>query len=169
MYVDATVVDPHGTPVAGAEVDIWHSSPVGLYENQDPDQAPMNLRGKFTTDDNGRFWFRTVRMAGYPIPTDAVVGRLLKAQNRHPYRPAHLHALVFKEGFKTLISQVYCDDDPHLESDVQFGVTRALMGDFRRREEPHPSGAHGDAPWYSLAYTFHMEEGKAELPQPPID
>ncbi|MFH0178739.1 dioxygenase [Streptomyces cacaoi] len=168
LHVDARVVDPHGAPVTGAEVDIWHSSPVGLYENQDPDQAPMNLRGKFVTDENGRFWFRTVRMAGYPIPTDAVVGQLLKAQNRHPYRPAHLHSLIFKEGFKTLISQVYCDDDPHLESDVQFGVTRALIGDFRRHDEQHPSGAHGDAPWYSLEYTFHMEEGKAELPQPPI-
>ena len=28
-----------GKPVPGAEVDVWHSSPVGLYENQDPGQA----------------------------------------------------------------------------------------------------------------------------------
>jgi catechol 1,2-dioxygenase len=169
LYVDGLVVDPHGEPVAGAEVDIWHASPVGLYENQDPDQASMNLRGKFTTDSDGRFWFRTVRMTGYPIPTDTVVGRLLKAQNRHPYRPAHLHSLIFKEGFKTLISQVYCDDDPYLESDVQFGVTRALVGEFRRHDEPHPSGAHVDTPWYSLKYTYHMETGEARLPRPPID
>ena len=52
----------------GAEVDVWHASPVGLYENQDPDQAEMNLRGKFTTDADGRFWFWTVKMVGYPIP-----------------------------------------------------------------------------------------------------
>ena len=57
-------------PIAGAEVDIWHASPVGLYENQDPEQADINLRGKFTTDADGRFWFRTVKMVGYPIPTD---------------------------------------------------------------------------------------------------
>jgi len=169
LHVDGRVVDPRGEPVAGAEVDIWHASPVGLYENQDPEQAAMNLRGKFTTDENGRFWFRTVRMTGYPIPTDTVVGRLLKAQNRHPYRPAHLHCLIFKEGFKTLISQVYCDDDPHLESDVQFGVTRALVGEFRRHDEPHPSAANADAPWYSLNYTYHMENGEAKLPRPPID
>ncbi len=113
-----------GLPVVAAEVDVWHSSPVGLYESQDPGQADMNLRGKFTTDGDGRIWFRTVKPAGYPIPTDGVVGRLLRAQDRHPYRPAHLHALVFKEGYKTLTSQIYDRDDPRLETDVQFGVTR---------------------------------------------
>jgi len=44
----------------------------------------MNLRGKFMTDKQGRFWFRTVKMVGYPIPTDGVVGRLLAAQGRGP-------------------------------------------------------------------------------------
>ena len=115
---------PGGQPIAGAEVDVWHASPVGLYENQDPEQADINLRGKFTTDADGRFWFRTVKMVGYPIPTDGVVGRLLAAQDRHPYRPAHLHALIVKPGFKVLISQVYDPHDPHIDSDVQFGVTR---------------------------------------------
>jgi protocatechuate 3,4-dioxygenase beta subunit len=40
---------------------------VGLYENQDPGQADMNLCGKFTTDAEGRFWFSTVKVVGYPI------------------------------------------------------------------------------------------------------
>jgi catechol 1,2-dioxygenase len=64
---------------------------------------------------------------------------------------------------------VFCDDDPHLETDVQFGVTRALIGGFRRHDEPHPSGAEVEHPWYSLDYTFHLEEGVAELPRPPIE
>jgi catechol 1,2-dioxygenase len=168
LFVDARVQDRDGNPVAGAEVDVWHSSPVGLYEHQDSGQAPMNLRGKFVTDDAGRFWFRTVKMAGYPIPTDTVVGRLLKAQNRHPFRPAHLHVLIFKEGCKTLISQVYAPDDPVIETDVQFGVTRALIGDFRPHDEPHPTDPSVATPWYSLDYTFTMEPGAARLPRPPI-
>jgi catechol 1,2-dioxygenase len=168
MFVQMRVVDREGQPIAGAEVDIWHSSPVGLYENQDPDQANMNLRGKFTTDPDGRIWFRSVKPAGYPIPTDGVVGRLLNAQNRHPFRPAHVHALVFKDGYKTLTSQVYADDDPNLETDVQFGVTRALIGKFDRHDEPHPSEPDVEAPWYSLDYTFVMEPGEARLPKPPI-
>ena len=136
LFVTGRVIDHAGRPVESAEVDIWHSSPVGLYENQDPGQADMNLRGKFTTDAAGNFWFSTVMMVGYPIPTDGVVGRLLQAQDRHPYRPAHLHALIFKPGFKVLISQVYDPADPHIDTDAQFGVTKALMGDYLRHDEP---------------------------------
>jgi catechol 1,2-dioxygenase len=168
LFVTARVVDPSGQPIAGAEVDIWHASPVGLYENQDPGQAEMNLRGKFTSDADGRFWFRSVMMVGYPIPTNGVVGRLLKQQGRHPYRPAHLHALIFKPGFKVLISQVYDPDDPHIDSDVQFGVTQALIGDFVRHDEPHPSESDVGAPWFSLDYVYRMEVGDAVLPRPPI-
>lgn len=168
LFVNGRVVDPAGRPVAEAEVDVWHASPVGLYENQDPEQAEMNLRGKFTTDADGRFWFRTVVMTGYPIPANGVVGRLLKLQNRHPYRPAHLHALIFKPGFKVLISQVYDPADPHIDSDVQFGVTNALIGNFVRHEEPHPTEADAGTPWYSLDYVYKMETGEAVLPRPPI-
>ncbi|ABC91078.1 probable catechol 1,2-dioxygenase protein [Rhizobium etli CFN 42] len=168
LFVHAKVVDRAGKPIQGAEIDVWHASPVGLYENQDPDQAEMNLRGKFTTDDEGRFWFRTVKMVGYPIPVDGVVGRLLRAQGRHPYRPAHLHALIFKEGYKTLISQVFDPSDPNIDSDVQFGVTAALTGDFVRHDEPHPSNTDVTGPWFSLDYTYVMEPGEATLPRPPI-
>jgi catechol 1,2-dioxygenase len=168
LFVNARVVDGNGLPIAGAEVDVWHASPVGLYENQDPEQADMNLRGKFTTDADGRFWFRSVMMVGYPIPTDGVVGRLLKLQNRHPYRPAHLHALIFKEGFKVLISQVYDPNDPHINDDVQFGVTRALTGSFIRHEDSHPTEPEVTRPWYSLDHVYVMEPGEAVLPTPPI-
>jgi catechol 1,2-dioxygenase len=168
LFVKAQVVDAAGKPISGAEIDVWQASPVGLYENQDPEQADMNLRGKFTTDADGRFWFRSVLMVGYPIPTDGVVGRLLKMQNRHPYRPAHLHALIYKPGFKVLISQVYDPADPNIESDAQFGVTQALIGDFVRHDEPHPSARDVATPWYSLDYLYRMEAGKAVLPRAPI-
>lgn len=168
LLVTGKVIDRQRHPIAGAEVDIWQASPVGLYENQDPHQIDMNLRGKFTTDTDGRFWLRTVKMVGYPIPTDGVVGRLLRAQGRHPFRPAHLHALIVKQGFKVLISQVYDPADPHIDSDVQFGVTRALMGDYIRHDEQHPFDASVSLPWYSLDYTFVMEPGETVLPRPPI-
>jgi catechol 1,2-dioxygenase len=166
LYVSARVQDKAGEPVVAAEVDVWHASPVGLYENQDPSQTHMNLRGKFTTDETGRFWFSSVKMVGYPIPTAGVVGRLLRAQDRHPYRPAHLHALIFKPGYKTLISQVYDPTDPYIDTDVQFAVTEATLGDFVLHNEPHPIDAV--APWYSLDYTYLMEPGEAVLPRPPI-
>lgn len=166
------VLDEAGQPVQGAEVDVWHASPVGLYENQDPEQAPMNLRGKFHTGADGRFWFWTVKPKGYPIPTNGVVGRLLRAQGRHPYRPAHLHTLVFKEGYKTLISQIYSDDDPHIDSDVQFGVTKALVARYQRHDGPRPADDQGSpggsGPWWSLDHTLTLEPGVARMPKPPI-
>ncbi|WP_354254730.1 dioxygenase [Bradyrhizobium sp. F1.13.3] len=168
LFVTCEVVDSAGNPVEGVEIDVWQSSPVGLYENQDATQADMNLRGKLTTDAAGRFAFRSVKPAGYPVPTDGPVGELLRAQNRHPYRPAHIHFLGFKPGFKTLITQIFVDDDAHLESDVVFGVTRALIGDFRRHDGG-PSPVPGvSAPWHTLSHRFVMEAGEAILPKPPI-
>ena len=167
LFVSCRVCDPRGKPLEGVEVDVWQASPVGLYENQDERQRDMNLRGKFTTDSEGRFWFRSVKPAGYPVPTHGPVGDLLRAQGRHPYRPAHLHFLAFKSAYKTLISQVFVDDDEHLESDVVFGVTRHLIGDFRRGEGTPPS-PDVEGPWYRLDYEFVMEPGEAKLPKPPI-
>ena len=167
LFVSCRVCDPRGKPLEGVEVDVWQASPVGLYENQDERQCDMNLRGKFTTDSEGRFWFRSVKPAGYPVPTHGPVGDLLRAQGRHPYRPAHLHFLAFKSAYKTLITQVFVDDDEHLESDVVFGVTRHLVGDFRRGEGTPPS-PDVKGPWYRLDYEFVMEPGEAKLPKPPI-
>lgn len=168
LFVNARIVDREGRPVAGAEIDVWHASPAGQYENQDEAQADFNLRGRLVTDADGRFRFRTVRPAGYPIPTDGIVGKLLAAQGRHANRPAHLHVLAFKPGFKTLISQVYADDDPGLESDPQFGVTKALTARFERHDAPHPENPDAGVPWYSLDYSFTMEPGEAALPRAPI-
>jgi protocatechuate 3,4-dioxygenase beta subunit len=166
LAVDVRVIDWEGRPVAGAEVDVWHSSPEGLYENQDPAQAEMNLRGRFMTDTAGRFHFRSVKPAGYPIPIDGPVGDLVRATRRHHYRPAHLHFMIYKPGFKTMISQIYSPDDEHLDSDVQFGVTRALIGDYRRHDESSPEGFA--TPWYSLDQRFVLEPGEARRPVAPI-
>jgi len=167
LFVNCWLKDQSGQPIEGAEVDVWHSSPEGFYEQQDPKQAPMNLRGKFTTDAAGHFSFRSVKPAGYPIPVDGPVGDLVRAGKRHNFRPAHLHFLIFKPGFKTLISQIYVNDDDRLETDVQFGVTRALVGDYVRHEGAAPA-ADVTGEWYSLDQTFVMEAGKSRLPKPPI-
>jgi protocatechuate 3,4-dioxygenase beta subunit len=165
LFVNCRLKDGQGNPIAGAEIDVWHSSPEGFYEQQDPKQADMNLRGKFTSDASGHFGFRSVKPAGYPIPDNGPVGDLLRAGKRHNYRPAHLHFLILKEGFKTLISQIYVSGDDKLETDAQFGVTRALIGDYVRHTGPAPD-VKGE--WYSLDQTFVMEPGRSILPKAPI-
>src|SRR5690348_12548525 len=107
MFVDAWFRDRNGKPIQGAEVDIWHSSAEGFYENQDPVQADMNLRGKFFTDGDGHIAFRSVKPAGYPIPIDGPTGELLRAQGRHNMRPAHLHFLRSEEHTSELQSPVH--------------------------------------------------------------
>ena len=168
MFVTAYVKDLEGKPVSGAEVDVWHTSGEGIYENQDPHQADWNLRGKFTTDAEGKIWFRSIKPAGYPIPINGPVGDLLRAQGRHNMRPAHIHFLIFKPGYKTQFSQVYSSDDPNLETDVQFGVTRALIGKYVLHEHEPAPAADVKGPWYSLEHHFVIEPGEAKLPRPPI-
>jgi catechol 1,2-dioxygenase len=168
IFVTACVKDREGRPVAGAEVDVWHTSGEGIYENQDRAQADMNLRGKFITDENGCIRFRSVKPAGYPIPVNGPVGELLRAQGRHNMRPAHIHFLIFKPGFKTQFSQVYSSDDPNLETDVQFAVTKALIGRYVLHDDEPAPAADVEGPWYSLEHQFMIEPGEARLPRPPI-
>ncbi len=167
MRVELTFLDNSGVPVPDLEVDVWHCSSEGFYENQEESQADYNLRGKFQTNEEGKIWFNSVKQSGYPIPTNTGVGPLLEAQNRHPFRPAHLHVLAHKKNYKTLISQIYSDDDPHLDTDVQFGVTQALIGKYVHHTEPHPEGLI-EGSWYSLNHTLIIEPGTSVLPIPPI-
>jgi catechol 1,2-dioxygenase len=158
LAVSGRVLDLKGRPIPGVLVDVWQASPVGLYENQDPEQPDRNLRGLFETDAEGRFHFRTVRPKGYPVPVDGPCGELLRAQDRYPWRPAHIHFMLSREGYKTLITQVFDNADGTIESDVVFGVTPSLAGRFER-------GADGGL---RLEYDFVMQPGTRRIPRPPL-
>lgn len=166
LFVRAKVLNTRREAIVGAQVDVWQASPIGLYENQDPEQPEMNLRGQFRTDGHGKFYFRSVRPAGYPVPTHGPVGPLLAAQQRHPYRPAHIHFVVIAEGYDTLVTQVFADDSEHLISDVAFGVTRDLVGRYELRETGAPEPVEGS--FYTLDYDFMLAEGTPIYPVPPI-
>lgn len=153
LAVSGRVLDDQGRPLAGATVDVWQASPVGLYENQDPGQPDMNLRGRFTTDADGRYSLTTVMPAGYPVPTDGPCGELLRAQQRHPYRPAHLHFMVSQPGYRVLVTQVFPEGTEYLDSDAVFGVTAALVGRFENGQ---------------LQRDFTLQRGDTVFPHPPI-
>jgi catechol 1,2-dioxygenase len=89
---------------------------------------------------------------------DGPCGELLRAQERHPYRPAHIHFMISREGYKTLITQVFDNSDSCIAADVVFGVTPALSGDFRKR----PDGA------WRLDYRFVVQPGTRRIPKPPL-
>ena len=128
---------PDGEPVAGALVDVWQANAEGFYDVQQPDVQPeRNLRGLFTADDDGRFWFRTIVPRYYPIPVDGPVGQLLAATGRHPNRPAHVHFIVHGRGIPPVTTHLFVDDSPYLDSDAVFGVKESLVRQFPVIDDP---------------------------------
>lgn len=127
ILVEGTVKDIEGNAIAGASVDIWQTAPNGLYSSQDDEQDIHSFHGVFTTDENGRYAFTTIRPVSYTVPSDGPVGKLLDATGRHPWRPSHLHYIVNAEGFQTLVTEVFPDNDPYLDQDTVFGVREDLV------------------------------------------
>lgn len=168
LFFYGKVVDTDGKPVAEANVDVWHCATNGLYENQDPSQAEWNLRGRLVTNEEGRFWYQSIRPVGYPSPAGGPTEALLRVQHRGIYRPAHLHALIYKEGFKTVPSQIYASDDKDLENDCQFGVQSNAIGHYVLHENEVAPDPSIKGPWYSLHHTFVMAHGVSTLPTPPV-
>jgi catechol 1,2-dioxygenase len=135
--VTGRVTGPDGEPVGGATVDVWQADADGYYDVQRPGTVPeTNLRGLFTTEPDGTFWFRTIMPRYYPIPDDGPVGVLLNATGRHPYRPAHIHLLVQADGYRPVTTHVFAADSPYLDSDAVFGVKPSLVRDFAVVEDP---------------------------------
>ena len=127
LFVSGTLCDEAGQPLEGAVLDVWQTSEDGFYDTQDDTQPDMNLRGVFRTGADGRFWFRSIVPASYPIPSDGPVGDMLKALGRHPMRPAHIHFILRAIGYDTLTTHIFIDGDPYLDSDAVFGVKDALI------------------------------------------
>ncbi|KAJ2906184.1 putative catechol dioxygenase [Zalerion maritima] len=130
-----------GKPIKGAIVDVWHTAPNGLYEQQDPEQQEYNFRGRFRTDEQGRYSFYCLRPVSYPVPHDGPAGKILELLDRQPFRPAHTHMFIRAEGHKSLVTQVFDGRDPHIEDDAVFAVKDELIVDFKpvegRKEKFH--------------------------------
>ena len=121
------VLDTAGEPVPHAWIDAWQTDAEGLYDLQANDPTVMDMRGRVQCDAQGGFHFRTVRPLGYSIPMDGPVGALVRRQERHGMRPAHIHLLVQAPGFRELVTALYLADDVNIDSDTVFGVSTSLI------------------------------------------
>ncbi len=126
-----TVRSLSGQAIAGATLDVWQNAATGYYAVQQPDVQPAtNLRGRYRTDPDGRFVIRTVRPVPYAIPDDGPVGRLVAATGRHPWRAAHIHAVVSAGGYSPVVTHIFDSRSDYLDSDTVFGVKQSLIRDF---------------------------------------
>ncbi len=156
--VSGHVISTDGTPIPHALLDVWETDENGLYEQQDPEQPDMNLRGKFRTDSEGRYLFVGIKPVSYAIPNDGPVGQLLRALGRHPFRPAHIHLLVSAEGFSPVTTHLFVKGDPYLDSDAVFGTKDSLVVDFVRCDNAEEAARYNvTAPFYTVTYDFVLQ------------
>ncbi len=152
------VLSTDGTPIPHALLDVWETDENGLYEQQDPEQPEMNLRGKFRTDSEGRYFFVGIKPVSYSIPDDGPVGQMLRSLGRHPFRPAHIHMIVSAKGFVPVTTHLFVKGDKYLDSDAVFGTKDSLIVEFvRHTSEQEAARYHVAAPFYTAEYTFVLK------------
>jgi catechol 1,2-dioxygenase len=156
VRVSGAISDTSGQPIPGVIIDVWEDAPNGLYEQQDPDQPDYNLRGRFLTDEEGRYEFVGIRPAPYPIPYDGAAGELLNYMGHHPWRPGHIHFMIQKEGYQSLVSQIYDADTKYLDNDAVFAVKESLIGKLHKA----PAGSDTDL---VMEFDFKLKPRAAEI------
>jgi protocatechuate 3,4-dioxygenase beta subunit len=107
IIVHGRVLDENGRPVPGALLEFWQANAGGRYRHKhEAYLAPLDPNfggcGRTITDDDGRYWFRTIRPGAYPWPNGV-----------NDWRPAHIHFSIFGHAFtQRLITQMYFEGDP---------------------------------------------------------
>jgi len=137
-----------GTPLPGAQIEMWHADSDGFYSQFAPGIPEWNLRGAFTSGDDGRFEIHTIEPAPYQIPTDGACGQLIAAAGWHAWRPAHLHLKVSHDGYELLTTQLYFPGDPHNDDDIASAVKPELL------LAPRPRGSEDG---YEATYDFELD------------
>ena len=157
LVVHGTVRDLEGNPVAGAVLDVWQADAEGAYEAQlEVDEA--RLRGTFRSRDDGTYCVRTIAPKGYMIPMDGTVGDLVGRTEISEYRPAHVHFMVKATGFEPLITHLFEQGAPYLDSDVVFGTKQQLVVPFERHERGvTPTGEELEGQWLEVGYDFVLQ------------
>ena len=157
MFVTGRVVNENGEPISGALVDTWHSDGEGFYDVQQTEKLhdELAMRALLTTDDDGRFWYRSITPRYYPVPTDGPCGEIMRAANRSVMRPQHVHFWFHADGYHSLITQLFLRDDPYIGRDAVFADVQSLQTDFVQHEPGiAPDGTAVAEPFVTLDWTF---------------
>jgi len=110
IRIEGRLLDGDGVPVPDGMVEIWQADAHGRYHHPlDRRDSPIDPAfsgfGRAGTDDDGRFWFETVRPGAVPY-RDGV------------YQAPHVMMTVFARGLLDhLVTRLYFADDPRTEAD----------------------------------------------------
>ena len=148
IFVHGRVRDEDGRPVRGALVEVWQANAAGRYRHKvDRHDAPLDPNfsgaGRLLTDDEGRYFFKTIKPGPYPW-----------GNHYNAWRPAHIHFSLFGAGILSrLVTQMYFPGDPLQPLDPIFnsipdqGARQGLVSNLdMERSQPD----------YALAYAFDI-------------
>jgi catechol 1,2-dioxygenase len=163
LIVSGQVRGEDGTPLSGAELDLWQCNVDGYYSNLGMSSTveDWDFRGRLLTDSDGRFEFRTIQPPPYrpdPALVPKVVEDLFLGLGRSMYRPAHIHLAIYHpalpEGGRYL-TQLYFAGDPYRDYDIGAAVRDDLICAPVLHDDPAEIRAAGyDRPFSTVEFDF---------------
>jgi hydroxyquinol 1,2-dioxygenase len=161
LFITGVVRGLEGKPLAGAVLDVWQTDGEGLYEAQRDVTGPW-MRGLYRTGADGKYVIQTVAPIGYTIPMDGTVGELMERTKISHMRPAHVHFEVKAPGYNGVVTHLFRNGDPYIETDVVYGVKKELIVDFERKPAGSaPTGEKVATPFNVVRYDFVLQQAQA--------
>jgi hydroxyquinol 1,2-dioxygenase len=167
-WVEGTVTDTQGTPLAGARIEVWEADEDGLYDVQ-YEATKRAARGHLFTDSDGSYRFWALTPTPYPIPDDGPVGQMLAAVGRSPLRASHLHFMVSHQDARTLVTHIFPEGDPIGRRDTVFGVKESLIKPFEKQGAgtPTPDGRVLEGTWSRVRFDIVLAPAGTRTRQLP--
>lgn len=134
ISVGGRVIDEDGAPIAGALIEIWQANSAGKYIHEwDRHQAPIDPnftgQGRFLTDREGQYQFRTVKPGGYPV-----------MESDWWWRPPHIHFSIFGPSWMSrFITQIFFPGEALNETDLLLNGVPDPEARQRLIFEPQPT------------------------------
>ena len=115
IRIEGRVLDGDGVPVPDAMVEIWQANAHGRY-NHPADSGPAPLDpsflgfGRSGTEDDGRYWFETVKPGA--VPFSAPTRPASREENGERWQAPHICVTVFSRGLLNhVVTRLYFEDE----------------------------------------------------------
>ncbi|TCL10285.1 protocatechuate 3,4-dioxygenase beta subunit [Shimia isoporae] len=148
IILHGRVLDENRRPVPNALVEIWQANAGGRYRHKkDTYLAPIDPNfggcGRTLTDEQGYYFFRTIKPGAYPWRNWV-----------NNWRPAHIHFSVFGEAFaQRLVTQCYFEGDPLID---KCPIIKTIPDSKAIDMLVAPLDLNASVPLDSLAYKFDI-------------